>query len=90
MSCDRIVVMFPERGSDRRSVRREPQAVTTCCSFVPEKFPGKAFVMEVGDCIVREYINIEEVVAILKRTLAGKRPNRECYGGRWRMYQIDF
>jgi hypothetical protein len=44
---------------------RDPDAVTICCSFVPENWPNIAWVTAEGGCMVREYMNMELVVAIL-------------------------
>jgi hypothetical protein len=46
-------------------VNFEPDAVTICCSLVPANWPRMAWVIAVGGWIVREYINICEVVAIV-------------------------
>jgi hypothetical protein len=46
-------------------VSREPEAVTICCSFVPANWPKMACVMAEGGCMVSEYRNMDEVVAIL-------------------------
>lgn len=64
-SCDSIGVTLPCCGSGRWRVRREPDAVTICCSLVPEKEPRIACVMDDGGLIVNEYMNIEEVVAMM-------------------------
>lgn len=48
MSCDKIVLTFPCLGSGWRRVRRDPEAVMICCSFVPENCPSSACVMFVG------------------------------------------
>lgn len=39
--------------------------MTICCSFVPANCPRIAWVMAVGGCSVKLYINIDEVVAIV-------------------------
>lgn len=39
--------------------------MTICCSFVPANWPRIACVIEDGGCMVREYINIDEVVAMM-------------------------
>lgn len=54
ISCDTKVMTFPRLGLGRRSVRRDPEAVMICCSFVPENCPRIAWVMAVGGWIVRE------------------------------------
>jgi hypothetical protein len=64
-SCDSAVTIFPWEGSGRCKVRREPEAVTICCSFVPANCPRIAWVMAVGGCTVKLYINIDEVVAMV-------------------------
>lgn len=46
-------------------VMREPWAVTICCSLVPANWPRIACVMADGGCIVRLYINMLEVVAMM-------------------------
>lgn len=46
-------------------VSRDPEAVTICCSLVPANWPRIAWVIAVGGWIVREYINMEEVVAMM-------------------------
>lgn len=43
----------------------EPEAVTICCSFVPENCPNTADVIDDGGCIVKLYMNIELVVAMM-------------------------
>ena len=63
-SCERSVVIFPWVGSGRCMVIRGPDAVTICCSFVPANCPRIACVIAVGGCMVREYMNIDEVVAM--------------------------
>lgn len=64
ISWERSVLILPCVGSGLCMVIREPDAVTICCSFVAANCPSIACVMEVGGCIVREYMNIEDVVAI--------------------------
>lgn len=46
-------------------VSREPEAVTICCSLVPANCPSIVCVMEEGGWIVREYMNMLDVAAIL-------------------------
>lgn len=46
-------------------VSRDPEAVTICCSLVPANWPSIAWVMAVGGWIVREYMNMDEVVAMM-------------------------
>lgn len=75
-SCDKIGVTLPCCGSGRWRVRREPEAVTICCSLVPEKEPRIACVMEDGGLIVNEYMNMEEVVAMM----AAECPQAGCAG----------
>lgn len=58
-------VTLPWVGSGRWMVSFEPEAVTICCSFVPANWPRMAWVIAVGGWIVREYINICDVVAML-------------------------
>lgn len=63
-------------------VSRDPEAVTICCSFVPANWPKIACVIADGGCIVSEYMNIDDVVAILS-VLADQRPQRvrmSCWG----------
>lgn len=64
-SCERMVLILPWVGSGLWMVRREPEAVTICCSLVPANCPSIAWVMEVGGWMVSEYMNIDEVVAML-------------------------
>lgn len=46
-------------------VSREPEAVTICCSLVPANCPSMACVMDEGGWIVREYMNMLDVAAML-------------------------
>ena len=64
-SCERTVVILSCVGSGRCMVSLEPDAVTICCSFVPANCPKIACVTDVGGWMVREYMNIELVVAIV-------------------------
>jgi hypothetical protein len=66
-SCERAVTIFPWEGSGRWRVRREPEAVIICCSFVPANCPRIAWVMAVGGWTVKLYMNIDEVVAMVPR-----------------------
>lgn len=66
-SCERMVVILPCVGSGRCNVSRDPEAVTICCSFVPANWPRIACVMADGGCMVREYMNMDEVVAMTVR-----------------------
>ena len=59
-----MVLILPRVGSGRCIVSRDPEAVTICCSFVPANCPRIACVIEDGDWIVREYMNMLEVAAI--------------------------
>jgi hypothetical protein len=43
----------------------DPEAVTICCSLVPENCPNTAEVIADGGCIVKLYMNIELVVAMM-------------------------
>jgi hypothetical protein len=43
----------------------DPDAVTICCSFVPENCPNIACVIAEGGCMVKLYMNMELVVAML-------------------------
>ena len=43
----------------------DPEAVMICCSFVPENWPSTADVIEEGGWIVKLYMNMELVVAML-------------------------
>lgn len=61
-----MVEIFPSCGSGLWMLRFEPEAVTICCSLVPENCPKIVEVIEEGGCIVNEYMNIEEVVAMMK------------------------
>lgn len=56
--------MLPFAGSGLCRVSREPEAVTICCSFVPANCPRMACVTADAGCSVREYMNIEDVVAM--------------------------
>ena len=47
-------------------VSREPEAVTICCSFVPANWPRIACVTEVGGWMVKLYMNMLEVVAMMR------------------------
>lgn len=44
---------------------RDPEAVIICCSLVPANWPNIAWVIAVGGWIVREYMNMDEVVAMI-------------------------
>lgn len=46
-------------------VRSEPEAVMICCSFVPANCPNIACVIAEGGLMVKAYINIEDVVAMM-------------------------
>lgn len=48
-------------------VKREPDAVTICCSFVPANWPSIAWVIEEGGWMVKAYMNIDDVVAIASK-----------------------
>lgn len=61
-------------------VSLEPDAVTICCSLVPENCPSTADVIAAGGCIVKLYMNIELVVAILRMD-ARWRPHAWLRGG---------
>lgn len=65
-SCERMVLILPWVGSGLWIVKREPEAVTICCSFVPANWPSIACVMAVGGWMVSEYMNMEEVVAMAR------------------------
>lgn len=65
-SWDKSVLIFPCVGSGRCIVSREPDAVTICCSFVPANCPSIACVIEEGGWMVREYMNMDEVVAMVQ------------------------
>ena len=52
-------------GLGRWRVKWEPEAVRICCSFVPANWPTIAWVTEADGWRVREYMNSDEVVAIL-------------------------
>lgn len=41
-----------------------------CCSFVPANCPSIASEAAVGGCKVREYMNMDEVVAMLDKRVA--------------------
>lgn len=58
-------MILPCDGSGRCKVRRDPDAVMICCSFVPANCPRIACVVAVGGWIVKLYMNMEEVVAIV-------------------------
>ena len=60
-----MVLILPCVGSGRWIVRRDPEAVTICCSFVPANCPRIAWVIDEGGWIVREYMNMLDVAAIL-------------------------
>lgn len=63
-SCESAVMIFPCDGSGLWRVRREPDAVTICCSFVPANCPSIAWVMAVGGLMVKLYKNWFDVVAM--------------------------
>ena len=65
-SCVYIGVTLPCVASGRWIVSFDPDAVTICCSFVPANWPSIACVTAVGCCIVKEYKNMFEVVAIVR------------------------
>ena len=64
-SCDKMGETFACVGSGLWIVSREPAAVTICCSFVPANCPRIAWVTEVGGWMVREYMNMELVAAMM-------------------------
>lgn len=64
-SCEKSVCTLPCAGSVRCRVSFEPAAVTICCSLVPENCPRMACVMAVGGWMVSEYMNMDEVVAMV-------------------------
>lgn len=74
ISWDIIVVILPSIGSGRLRVRREPDAVRICCSFVPANCPRMACVVAEGGCTVRAYMNIEEVMLAMVSLPAAWRP----------------
>jgi len=45
-------------------VSRDPEAVTICCSLVPANWPRIACVIAEEGWIVKEYMNMDDVVAI--------------------------
>ena len=47
-------------------MRRDPEAVTICCSLVPANCPRIAWFIAVGGCMVKLYMNIEDVVAMVE------------------------
>lgn len=57
--------ILPWMGSGLWMVSFDPEAVMICCSFVPANCPRTAEVMADGGCIVKLYMNIELVAAIL-------------------------
>lgn len=71
-----MVFTFPCLGSGWRRVRRGPEAVIICCSFVPENCPSSACETLVGGWIVNEYRNIFEVVAMT--ATGAQKPARLC------------
>ena len=60
-----MVVILPWVGSGLWIVSRDPDAVTICCSFVPANWPSIACVIDEEGWMVSEYMNIEDVVAIV-------------------------
>lgn len=60
--------ILPWLASGLWMVSFDPEAVTICCSFVPENCPNTADVIEEGGWIVRLYMNIELVVAMVSDT----------------------
>lgn len=79
-SCESAVMILPWAGSGRWRVRRDPEAVTICCSFVPANCPRIAWVIAVGGWTVKLYMNIVEVVAILS-VWWGRRSPAQIEGG---------
>lgn len=59
-------------------VSREPEAVTICCSLVPENCPSIVCVIEEGGWIVREYMNMLDVAAILSASLQPEGYEFDC------------
>ena len=51
----------------------DPDAVTICCSFVPANCPNTACVIAEGGCMVKLYMNMELVVAMLGDAICGLR-----------------
>ncbi len=47
----------------------DPEAVMICCSFVPANCPSTADVIAEGGCIVKLYMNMELVVAMVDGVL---------------------
>ena len=54
----------PWVGSGLCMVSFEPEAVMTCCSFVPANCPNTALVMAEDGCIVKLYMKRLDVVAM--------------------------
>ena len=50
---------------------REPDPVTICCSFVPANCPRIACVIDEGGWMVREYMNMLEVAAMMPEWMQG-------------------
>lgn len=64
-SCVNSGEILPWVGSGLCMVSFDPEAVTICCSLVPANCPSTADVIADGGCIVKLYMNIELVVAIV-------------------------
>ena len=64
-SCVNSGEILPWVASGLWIVSFDPEAVIICCSFVPANCPRTAEVIAEGGCIVKLYMNIELVVAIL-------------------------
>ena len=60
-----MVEILPSCGSGRCIVRREPEAVMICCSLVPANWPKTVCVMAVGGGMESEYMNMDDVVAMM-------------------------
>jgi hypothetical protein len=64
-SWDMISATVPVSWFGCFRVMREPLAVRICCSLVPVNCPTMAWCKAVGGLMVREYMNMEEVVAMM-------------------------
>lgn len=62
---------LPWVASGRWMVSFEPDAVTICCSLVPENWPRIACVTAEGGWIVREYMNMFDVMVAMAGSREG-------------------
>lgn len=77
-SCVNSGEILPWFASGLCMVSFDPDAVTICCSLVPENCPRTADVIADGGCIVKLYMNIELVVAIFAVQSKTSRLREKC------------